>query len=50
MPTIYGYVFEEQPERVIGFVMQYLSGSHAGPGDLNDCIQILKSIHRLGSY
>ena len=48
MPEIYGYVFEERPDRVIGFAMEYLEGPHAGPEDLNDCRNILTLVHQFG--
>ncbi|KAI7496556.1 hypothetical protein KC357_g390 [Hortaea werneckii] len=48
MPEIYGYVFEEHSDRVIGFAMEYLEGPHAGPEDLSDCRNILTLVHRFG--
>lgn len=48
MPEVYGYVFEERPNRVIGFVMEYLEGPHAGPEDFSDCRSILTLVHQCG--
>ncbi|RMY43739.1 hypothetical protein D0864_15769, partial [Hortaea werneckii] len=48
MPEIYGYVFEEHPDRVIGFVMEHIEGPHAGPEDLSDCSNVLTVVHQCG--
>lgn len=48
MPQLYGYLFEEHDERVVGFVMQHLDGQPAGPGDLADCRAVLKDVHASG--
>lgn len=48
MPEFYGYVYEEHPNRVVGFALEYLKGSHAGPEDLEDCSKILKAVHEMG--
>lgn len=48
MPKFYGYVYEEHPDRVVGFAMEYLKGRHAGPDDLEDCSKVLEMVHQMG--
>lgn len=48
MPKFYGYVYEQHPNRVVGFAMEYLKGPHAGPEDLEDCSAVLKIVHQMG--
>jgi hypothetical protein len=48
MPLFYGYVYEEHDDRVIGFAMEYLHGRPAELIDLEDCRQLLKTVHTLG--
>lgn len=48
MPTLYGYVFEEEETRVVGFAMEFLHGSHAILDDLEDCQGLLDTIHHCG--
>ena len=47
-PEFYGYVYEEQRDRVIGFVMEKLCGRHAGVADLQSCHTLVQQIHFAG--
>lgn len=48
MPKVYGYMFEEEEDRVVGFAMEYLHGPHAVLDDLEDCQEVLTMIHSYG--
>ena len=46
-PNIIGYVYEGTKDRVIGFLMEALSGKRAGIEDLTSCEQVLRQLHSL---
>ncbi len=48
IPAFYGYVYEENQSRVIGFLMEYLCGHPAGPADWEECRELLQGIRRIG--
>lgn len=48
MPQFQGYVFEENRDRVIGFMMDFLDGRPAEPEDLDDCRKLLQQFHDAG--
>jgi len=47
-PEFYGYVYEEQTDRIIGFIMEELCGRYAGIADLQSCHTILRQMHDVG--
>ncbi|AEO64115.1 8f74d80c-9d20-4583-b429-502a4e2bdbf8 [Thermothielavioides terrestris] len=46
-PKLLGYVFEETPDRVVGFLVESLEGRAAGVGDLESCREALHKLHRV---
>jgi RIO-like serine/threonine protein kinase len=48
MSELYGYVYEEDRDRVVGIAMESLTGEPAGPEDLADCFTVLKHMHAAG--
>ncbi|OBT64205.1 hypothetical protein VE03_06830 [Pseudogymnoascus sp. 23342-1-I1] len=47
-PGFVGYVYEEEEERVIGFLMEELQGRHPGVGDLRACGEAVEKLHGVG--
>ena len=48
MPEVYGYVYEESHDRVVGSVMERLHGRYAGSEDLEDCREVLNRVTSCG--
>lgn len=45
-PKFVGYVFEESPDRVVGFLAESVEGRAAGLADLEACSRALGELHR----
>ncbi len=45
-PRFLAYVFEEVPDRIVGFLVESVSGRAAGIGDLEPCREALAKLHR----
>lgn len=50
VPELLGYVYEETPDRVIGFLCQAISGRHPFLADYDNCMNALERIHAKGIY
>lgn len=48
MPKFLGYVYESEPSRVVGFIMERLTGIHPALTDLDNCRAVLQQIHDIG--
>ncbi len=47
-PKFHGYVYEEHPDRIIGFLMEIIDGRHADVEDLEPCRKVVQQMHGLG--
>ena len=47
-PRLFGYVYEELNDRVIGYLIEALSGHHPGIRDLEVCQDAAMKFHALG--
>jgi hypothetical protein len=47
-PEFIGYVYEEEEDRVIGFLMEEIHGRHPGIGDLRICQYTVQQLHSIG--
>ncbi len=43
-----GYIFGEEPNRVIGFIIEEVIGRHPGIADLDTCEAALRKLHKAG--
>lgn len=50
MPKLIGYVYEEHPGRVIGFMVEALDGVHPGPHHRLQLREALRELHAQGVY
>lgn len=50
VPKFLGYVYEETPDRVIGFLCQAISGRHPSLADYDNCMSALEKIHAKGIH
>lgn len=48
VPEFIGYVYEEEEDRVIGFLIEELHGRHANIGDLTICESTVQQLHSVG--
>jgi hypothetical protein len=48
VPKLLGYVYEETPDRIIGFLCQAIPGRHPRAADYDRCLDALKRIHAKG--
>jgi hypothetical protein len=48
VPELLGYVYEEIPDRIIGFLCQAIPGRHPLAADYDTCLDALKQIHATG--
>ncbi|KAL2175529.1 uncharacterized protein P884DRAFT_286563 [Thermothelomyces heterothallicus CBS 202.75] len=46
-PKLIGYVFEESPNRVVGFLVESVEGRVANVADLEECRKALEKLHNL---
>ena len=46
-PKLIGYVYEEAPDRVIGFLVEAVEGRVAGVEDLEVCKEVLDEMHQI---
>lgn len=46
VPKLLGYVYEEQPLRTIGFLVEEISGRHAAVDDYSQCVEALRELHQ----
>lgn len=49
-PELLGYVYEETPDRVIGFLCQAIRGGHPLAADHDKCMDALERLHAKGIY
>ena len=47
-PRFYGYVYEDRPDRIVGFLMERLFGRYAVIADLKPCRHIVQQMHSVG--
>ncbi len=47
-PTFLGYVYEEEENRVIGFLMEFLRGHHPHLKDQQLCNNAIQELHKIG--
>lgn len=47
-PALIGYVYEEDPSRVVGFLLEYMEGRHATIEDYDICKEALTQLHEHG--
>jgi hypothetical protein len=47
-PKFLGYVYEEEEDRVIGFLIEVLQGYHPDSGDQQLCIDAIQELHEVG--
>ncbi|TWU74618.1 hypothetical protein ED733_001826 [Metarhizium rileyi] len=47
-PNLVGYVYEESPDRVVGFLMEEIVGYHPTIDDLAPCEAALRKLHNMG--
>jgi len=50
MPKLLGYVYEEHPSRVIGFMIEDIRGVHPGSQHRPQCEKALRALHAQGLY
>ncbi|AEO60075.1 hypothetical protein MYCTH_95811 [Thermothelomyces thermophilus ATCC 42464] len=46
-PKLIGYVFEESPDRVVGFLVESVEGRVANVADFEECSKALEKLHNL---
>ncbi|KAK4138042.1 hypothetical protein BT67DRAFT_447697 [Trichocladium antarcticum] len=49
-PSLIGYVFEERPDRVVGFLVEAVEGRVANVADYKECIRALEKLHNFVVY
>jgi len=50
LPRLFGYVYEEHPDRVVGFLCEAIEGKHPGPTQRSKCREALQQLHEQGLY
>jgi len=49
-PKLKGYIYEEDPSRVIGLLYEYIEGRHPTKDDFWICEEAVQRLHSLGIY